>query len=56
MRNLVNGLKYVIVSGNNSVFLEDWPKTAITTVVGSALKRCCRDPSGNEQGMKLGYS
>lgn len=47
------GPKYVVVSGNNSVFLENLPRIAIGTVAcGFTLKCCFRGSGSNRQGMK----
>lgn len=47
------GPKYVVVSGNNSVFLEDSLRVAIGTVAcGFTLKCCFRGSGDNRQGMK----
>lgn len=47
------GSSYVIVPGNNSVFLEDSLRVAIGTVAcGFTLKCCFRGSGGNRRGMK----
>lgn len=46
--------RYIVVSGNNSVFLEDSLRVVVATVVGSISKCCSRGSEGNRRRMKRG--